>query len=254
MSDKDPGTLPASVVFHSYPKLLFCWPLIVAGPIFWLLTKTPVPPEVLGWGYLTIATLVFLAMGIDIERNFAFVIGVIVLLIFFLGLWLQSSQHFEFFGNIFGWLLGMGVKYDDNVRGLGLGLSIALGIPFAFMLVWSRLQDKWRITHNDFEHLVWGRSDDSLARGAKRVRTTYPDLLELLLAGAGTLIIYSASGQTELLRIQHVPMLPRLRRRIEHLVEATAVVVQPEIESASSDESHGEDAAHGESGVGGEKL
>ena len=55
------------------------------------------------------------------------------------------------------------------------------------------------------------------------MRSTCPDLLELLLFGAGTLIIYSTTGRMELRRIHHVPFLPLLRRRIDRILEATRV-------------------------------
>jgi fatty acid desaturase len=133
---------------------------------------------------------------------------------------------------------------------MGLVLSILLTVPFAAMFLVVRLNDKWRITHNEFEHHSWGRADDSLARGAKRVRSTYPDLLELLLAGAGTLIVYSANGNTELRRIHHVPMLPFVRRRIDDLLETIAVTptadIAAEEEAAAEAAAHEHDEHHGE--------
>jgi len=36
--------------------------------------------------------------------------------------------------------------------------------------------------------------NDSLGRGAKTIRSDFPDVFELLLGLAGTLIVYNASG------------------------------------------------------------
>jgi len=213
------------VVFHTYPKLLFIWPIIVAGFLFWPIAGWSwVNLESLGWVYLLVGVVVILTIGVDIERNHAAFWLAAIGMFFFLGLWLSEKTGFTFFGNIFNFFENQEVAYN---RGFGLSMSLLLLLPYLTMIVWARLQHRWRITHNEFEHYAWGRADDSLARGAKRVRSTYPDLLELLLFGSGTLIVYSATGRTELRRIPHVPLIFLVRKRINSLLEATAVT-QPD--------------------------
>jgi hypothetical protein len=259
MSRKSKAMKTHELTFYSYPKLLFCWPLIVIGPLLWFITGSEPSAgkaEVLGWCYLMVILLVLLTVSVDVERNHAVFWAAVFLLFFFLGRWLDDAKGFTFFGDIYTWLAGLDARYD---RGFGLALSILLAPPYIVMFVWSRLQYKWRITHNEFEHYAFGRADDSLARGAKRVRTTYPDLLELLLCGAGTLIVYSATGRSELRRIHHVPLLPVLRRRIDRILEATAVteaeqswVADEEVETERAEESLGSDESG--KGIGDEKL
>ena len=229
------------VVFHNYPKLLFIWPIILAGFLFYPLGGWSwVNLESLGWVYLLLCVVVILTIGVDIERNHAVFWVVAFAMFFFLGLWLSERTGFTFFGNIFNFFEDLEVRYS---RGMGLSVSILLLIPYLTMLIWARMQHRWRITHNEFEHYAWGRADDSLARGAKRVRSTYPDLLELLLCGSGTLIVYSATGRSELRRIPHVPLIFLVRKRINRLLEATAVtqpdahdLLAEEEEQAESDE------------------
>jgi hypothetical protein len=228
-----------SVVFHSYPKIIFTWPLILLGVLFFFIT--PGEPsagylEVLGWIHLLVAAITILTVGVDIERNYAVFWLVAFGLFFFLGRWLQDAQGFTLFGELYNWFADLDVRYD---RSFGLVLSIMLGLPYAVSLLWARVQHKWRITHNEFEHYSWGRADDSLARGAKRVRSTYPDLLELLLCGAGTLIVYSATGRSELRRIHNVPLLPLLRRRIDRLLEQTAVT-ETHVDALADEEAEAE--------------
>ena len=211
------------VVFHTYPKLLFIWPLIVAGFAFWpLVTYWDASAEVVGWVYLCVVAVVLLTVGIDLERDHAVFWLVTFLALFFAGKYLDSKfgETFTLLGNLYRWLADLNVRYDPA---LGLALSLLMAPPYLTMLVWARLQHRWRITHNEFEHYSWGRADDSLARGAKRVRSTFPDLLELLLCGAGTLVVYSATGRTELRRIPHVPLIFLVRRRLNLLLEATSV-------------------------------
>jgi len=273
-SDKAKGKsyTPHEVVFHSYPKLIFAWPLIVIGVVFWFIgfpgEQVTVPASadevaaqveaaaedaptgeaaaeqakqtaeqakqkvgnlysprlaLLGWLYLFVLVLVMVTIGLDFERNHAFFWFVVFLVFLFLGMWLEEKEGFTLFGNVYSFFESLRVQYN---RGLGLAISIMLALPYAVMLIWARMQNKWRITHNEFEHFSWGRADDSLARGAKRVRSTYPDLLELLLAGAGTLVVYSATGRSELRRIHNIPLLPLLRKRVDLILEQTAVTTQ----------------------------
>jgi len=243
VDDKGKPYTPHEVVFYSYPKLIYAWPIIVVGVVFWFIgmpgakvTEPADPDDVaaavseaaedaptgeaaaeqakqtaeqakqhvgyrysprlafLGWVYLFIVVLVIVSGAILAtafpERATEIVIGAersasgldAKTLFLFLGMWLEEKEGFTLFGNIYNFFESLAVQYN---RGLGLAISIMLALPYAVMLIWARLQNKWRITHNEFEHFSWGRADDSLARGAKRVRSTYPDLLELLLGGVG---------------------------------------------------------------------
>jgi hypothetical protein len=250
------------VNFVTYPKLLFIWPLILAGFIFWPLgkpanssagtvpvvvshgqvvaptsaTTAAISPHLhtLGWAYLWIAVLVILTMGVDIDRNHAAFWVLLVVAVYILGLWLRDVRHFTLFGDIYRWFAALDVQYD---RALGLVLSILLLIPYLIMLIWGRFNDRWRITHNEFEHFSFGRLDDSLGRGAKTIRSSYPDMFELLLGFAGTLVVYNASGTRELRRIPHVMCLPFVRKRLNRILETTSVTAT-QSEEEEEDEEH----------------
>lgn len=206
--------------FVSYPKLLFVWPLILAGFLFWPFSYWSLDPGLLGWSYLFIATIVILTVGVDVNRNQAVFWMACIGLIWVLGLWLRDAKHFTLFGNIYNWFASLGVEYN---RGFGLAFSIILSAPYLVMLIYAQMNDRWRITHNEFEHYSFGRMDDSLGRGAKTIRTSFPDVFELLLGLAGTLIIFNATGTKELRRIQHVMFLPLIRKRLNKILERTAI-------------------------------
>jgi len=245
------------VTFVTYPKLLFIWPIIVAGFAFWLpgygaqapaatatgapaTTAAPSPGasgqpvaaassagvsprlEVLGWLYIFTFALVLLTLGVDVDRNMAIFLVILTALLWVLGMYLRDVKHFTFFGDIYRWFANLNVQYD---RSLGLALSIILLVPYVLMLGWARLNDRWRITHNEFEHRAWGKSDDSLGRGAKTIRASYPDVFELLLGLAGTLTVYNANGTQELRRIPHVMFLPIVRQRLGKILETTSITV-----------------------------
>jgi hypothetical protein len=268
------------VVFVTYPKLLFAWPLILAGLFFYPFgaphrpisasvaayeaaqvsrsaeapatdasaskpangdkaRSEPADPfvsgrlEGLGWAYIWIAVLVLLTLSVDIGRNQAAFWLVLVAAIWVLGLWLQDAKGFTVFGDIYRWFAGLNVQYN---RSLTLSLSIIILVPYLIMIGWAYINDRWRITHNEFEHYSFGKMDDSLGRGAKSIRTSFPDVLELLLGLAGTLIVYNATGTKELRRIPHVMFLPLVRKRLNKILEKTAITAGQMEEEEEDDE------------------
>lgn len=252
------------VTFVTYPKLLFIWPLLIAGVLFFYPAKwaepttttatpaaevqpavdsdvAPAPGrpnystrlETLGWIYLFILFLVILTLGVDVDRNQAVFWVVVILLIWIGGRYLAEVKGFTLLGNIYNWFDRMDVQYD---RALGLATSIVLLVPYLLMIGWSYLNDRWRISHNEFEHYAFGKMDDSLGRGAKTIRTSYPDVLEMILGMAGTLIVYNATGTKELRRIPHVLFLPWVRGRLNIILERTAITAELTEEEEDDDE------------------
>src|SRR5262249_2124505 len=163
---------------------------------------------------------VILTLGVDVNRNQAIFWFVLIFALWILGLYLKDVQNIPIFGWIWKWFSDMNVQYN---RSFGLALSIILAIPFIIMFLFPAINYRWRITHNEFEHYSVGKMDEALGRGAKIIRTEYPDMLEFLLGAAGTLIVYSASGNQELRRIPHVMFLPRVRKKLNHILEAVSI-------------------------------
>ena len=262
------------VVFVAYPKLLFIWPLILAGLALYPLGRPPEPTapatfevvvdsaaqtadvarveddgtrvtatqpakttsdrlETLGWIYIWIAVVVLLTLGINIDRNQAAFWVIFVALIWVLGVWLRDSKGFTLFGDIYRWFAGLDVQYN---RDLGLALSVLMLVPYLLMIGWACINDRWRITHNEFEHYSFGKMDDSVGRGAKTIRTSFPDVFELLLGLAGTLIVYNATGTRELRRIRHVMFLPFVRKRLNKILERTAITTAEMEEEEEEDD------------------
>jgi hypothetical protein len=263
------------VAFVSYPKLLFVWPLILAGLVFYPFGKPHQPAgasvleyeaaqakqadqaaaaesepaedaatkladpfvsrrlEILGWIYIWVAVLVLLTLSVDVGRNQAVFWVVLVGAIWALGLWLHDAKGFTIFGDIYRWFANLNVQYNRN---LTLALSIIMLVPYVIMLIYARINDRWRITHNEFEHYSLGKMDDSLGRGAKTIRTSFPDVFELLLGLAGTLVVYNATGTKELRRIPHVMFLPFIRKRLNKILEKTAITAAQMEEEEDDDD------------------
>ena len=221
------------VIFYTYPKFVFCWPIIAMGFLLWPFDRWHIiGPETLAWVWGLTLLLVILTIGVDVNRNYAVFWLVVIAGLWVLVLWLRDVKHLAVFGWIYRFFINLDPVYS---RSLGLIVSIPLLVVFGILWVWTRINSRWRITHNEFEHYQFGRLDDSIARGAKRLRSSYPDLLELLICLAGDLVIFDASGRRELRRIQHVPLLPWVKKRVNILLEATAVTAEHMDDEAASE-------------------
>ncbi len=228
------------VVFYTYPKLIFAWLLILVGFLFAVLDYFQlVPPNALGWMYAFVVFFTVLTMGVDLGRNvtvfWTAIAGCLILGI----LYLRDVRGVVVFSKIYSWLKLLDMNHNSHI---GLMVSIGLAIPFLLMLISTRLNSKWRVTRNEFEHHSFGRVDDSLGRGAKCVRSSYPDWLELFLCLAGDLKIFDASGTRLLRTIPHVPMLPFVRKKIDRLMES--MMVTPDVALEDTADHHDDHGGH----------
>lgn len=247
------GVRKNSVIVHAYSPFIFTWPLIVLGFLFWPLVGSH--PEVgrhlmsagtAGWIYIVTAVIVLLTMGIDINRNVTIFWIVLVFALFF-GLTLAEQHGFHLLSRV-GIALGS-LKPAYNVH-FGVAMSVLLSIFYAIVVGTAWLNDRWRFIAGEIEHYSFGRSDDSMGRGAKVISTSYPDVLELMLLMAGTITIYNAQKTIVLARISRVPLLPLRVKLINRLLESVQVTPSQaaEEESAHAEVAEG-DHAENESGT-----
>lgn len=229
------------VVFHTYPKLIFAWPIIVSGFLLGALSLISwIDQEALAWIWAVALVVTLLAVGIDQNRNATAISVAIVTVLWLLGIWLRDAKGVTVFGDIFRFFAGLDPVYP---RPLAFAISTFITVPYTIILVWGHFKDKWHFTQNAFEHRTWGKVDWSAARTTETVRCSYPDLLEAMLCLAGDLVIYDASGSKVIRRICHVPLLPLVRRRIAAILAPTTVT-DPQLEEAQMD-GGGHDAATG---------
>lgn len=230
----------SQIVFHSYPKFLYTWPLILLAVVFPLLGDL-ISPQAEGWTFVITLLTVLMAMGFDLSRNLSISWLVTIVAMVFGILWLKDVQNVIFFSDIGNHLASRNPVVSRDWQYL---LGLFGGILYFIMLVNARINQRWRISHNEIEHFAMLSKDDALGRGAKRFITSYPDFLELLLCGAGTIQIYSAQGGVLLRSIPNVPWLVFRSAKISRILEAT------EVTSATADE----DGDDHEGGSGNEEL
>ena len=225
-----------SVSYTGHTKLLFMWPVILIGYLFWLI---PINKEVAGWIFIWTIVICTLAVCVDLSRNHAFFWLAVAIAITFLGFWLRDAKHITLFGDIYRWFANRNVTYDP---GMGLSISIILSIAWIGSFAWSYMNNRYTMTHNEVVHHVWGRGDTSIGRGARVITIQYPDFFEWLLCLAGTIIINDNTGRTVIARTEHVPLLPFKSGKIDKLLESVEVTADDQA-AAVADAGHAESNA-----------
>jgi hypothetical protein len=228
----------SEIKLFSYPKFVYLWLVIALGYIFdWPIGYHQWASEnALGWWYLATMMTVFLTTCVDLNRV-ASLLWLSLIAIITLGYFLVSVTVGETFLDSIGrFFAGLTPPYPTE---WALAFSVVASIPFVIMVIGVRINDKWLISHNKFEHRTLFGKDDSLARGAKRVKASYPDLLELLLLGSGTLTIYSAqgTGTIVLAEIRNIPFLILRMGRIDRILESMQVDTTADEEAGESESS-----------------
>ncbi len=212
---------PTSIIIYSYPQFLYAWPMIAFGVLLAGLQSGGVISEsAAAWTYIVIVSLVVLTMGFDLSRN----ASIFCLVLFggsWLGiLWLQDAKNVMFFAKLSEFISSL--KPTISTPALLL-ISGIFGIVYLVMFFFAFVNDRWRITNNEIEHRTFGHKEDATGRGAKRVVATYPDVLELLICLSGTIAVYSATGNKQLLSIKNIPFLPLRMKKISRILEYSAV-------------------------------
>jgi len=224
----------SEIVFYSYPKYLYTWPLIFLAVVFPLLGNL-VSPKIEGWVFLVTLLTVLMAVGFDLSRNLSISWGVTIIASVFCILWLKDVKNVIFFSDIGHHLASRNPVVSPDWTYL---FALFGGLLYFIMFIDVHINQRWRISHNEIEHFAMLSKDDSLGRGAKRIITSYPDFLELLLCGAGTIQIYSAQGGMLLRSIPNVPLLFFRSAEISRILEST------EVSAASGDEDVDQQEGH----------
>ncbi len=216
---KRPGS--ERIVIYSYPPLIYIWPVIVLGFLFWFTDKVAgMSPTVEAWIYVITLVVVLLTMGIDVNRNMAVFWMVVIAALSFCVLWLREAKGLVVFDQIGHFFARLEPKYSPE---LGMITSIFLTVVYAIVVVSARINDKWVFTQNEIEHYAMFRGSSSLGRGAKGVSANYRDFFEMMVLLAGDVEVRTAQGNRVLARMKNVPFLTLKMRKIDRILASYAV-------------------------------
>ena len=209
------------IVLYSYPPLIYIWPLIALGFLFWFTCGvTAAPHTAEAWIYVITLVVVLLTMGIDVNRNMAVFWVIVIAALSFCMLWLQDAKDIRVFSQIGQFLKQINPKYSPE---FGMITSIFLSAIYAIVIIGARVNDKWVFTQNEIEHYVMFRGSSSLGRGAKGVSASYRDFFELVVLLAGDVEVRTAQGNRVLARMKNVPFLALKMRKIDRILASYSV-------------------------------
>jgi hypothetical protein len=215
---------PSEMRFGSYPLFVLFWPLVLAGEICaWLVQWKPGWSENIGWVYITVMLTCFIAVGFDVRRNLAIGWLLFVGLFWVAGLYVNEAKHIPVLSHLREFL----AAFDATVTpGFLHATSLLILIGLIGTWVNVMINHRWRVTHNELHLSRRAEGEDAIARGAKRISVEYPDVFELLLLGAGHVVVRDSKGREEIRRIPRVPLLFFRENQLDSITEAWAVTNQ----------------------------
>jgi len=207
--------------FGSYPLFVLFWPLVVGGEICAALLHWKAEWQgTITWVYITMMMTCFIAVGFDVRRNLAIGWLLFVGLCWVSGLYLLEAYEFPVLRAIRRFLVSLNARLEP---GFIHAVAILVGVGLVGVMINVFLNHRWRITHNELHLSRRGDMQDAITRGAKRLSVEFPDVFELLLLGAGHVIVRDSRGKEEIRRIPRVPFLFFREKQLDQIAEAWAV-------------------------------
>lgn len=212
---------PSEMRFGAYPLFALFWPLALGGELCALLQGwRPEWAESLAWVWITMLLTCMVASGFDVRRNLAIGWILFVAVCWIGGLYLREAKDFPILGHLREALAGLDATLSTGFMH-AVSILVTLGLAGVWLNVW--INHRWRITHNEMHLFRRGEMEDAITRGAKRIVVEFPDVFELLLLGAGHVIVRDSKGKEEIRRIPRVPWMVFRRKQLDAIAEVWAV-------------------------------
>ncbi len=203
--------LENKIKIYDFPPLILTWPLLAAGYLLFPLDAWHiVSNEALGIFYTGLSFFVIITLGGDLKRGLFFITFLLLLVLYLiLAMVFGNKGLFE----AVGWVY-TSIDFEYGRRSAFL-LSILLTAAWASMLTYTRLSSVWILSESEWEHISFAERIEAFeASGAyQKVEEVYPDWLELILGGFGTIILKDSRSQKVLAEIRHVPFAHWKKRK-----------------------------------------
>ena len=219
--------------FGSYPLFVLFWPLVVIGELCAALLHWKTEwAGTITWLYITVLMTCFIAVGFDVRRNLAIGWLLFVGLCWVGGLYLLEAYEFPVLASIRRFLISLDARLEP---GFIHAVALLVGVGLIGVMINVFLNHRWRITHNELHLSRRGDMQDAITRGAKRLSVEFPDVFELLLLGAGHVIVRDSRGKEEIRRIPRVPFLFFREKQLDQIAEAWAVTSSADAAATEED-------------------
>ena len=221
MTKATAGQVPREIVFHAYPRLIFAWPIILLGFLLYPLDAWGlVRPDILAWLWGSTLFVVILTLGVHVNRNLSLFWAVLGSAIWLLGIYLRDVRGFAPLSGLSQFVADLNPPYP---RHAALAFSVALLVPYLLCWAGARIDEKWVLTHYEVERRRKFSQRESLPRGGLTIDAQYNDMFKFIFGfGGGSLRILDREGNL-LREIRWVFFLPRVRQRIDEIVEVAPV-------------------------------
>jgi hypothetical protein len=221
MTKPTASQVPREIVFHAYPRLIFAWPIILLGFLLYPLDAWGVVrPDILAWLWGSTLFVVILTLGVHVNRNLSLFWAVLGSAIWLLGIYLRDMRGFTPLAGLSQFVADLNPPYP---RHAALAFSVALLVPYVLCWTGARVDEKWVLTHYEVERRRKFSQRESLPRGGLTIDAQYNDMFKFIFGfGGGSLRILDREGNL-LREIRWVFFLPRVRQRIDEIVEVAPV-------------------------------
>lgn len=190
--------------FYSHPNLVCTSHLIWVGWVVALGLKYndfaatrglwQITPILLGWLWIFVLLLTIIAMGVRFNRvACGFVAAFAVILVLAIAV-MEIGTHLPITAYIRDMMADVPVRLDWGIPAV---VSLTLGMLFAGVASWQRLNDRWILQRfgNYIEHANFQDKDRNISKGAKTFVASFDCLLRrYLLFGYGDIEVRSSVG------------------------------------------------------------
>lgn len=161
-----------------------------------------------------------LTLGVHVNRNLSLFWAVLGSALWLLVIYLRDLRGFAPLSGLSQFLGDLNPPY---ARHAALAFSVALLVPYLLSWAGARIDEKWVLTHYEVERRRKFAQRESLPWGGLTIDAQYNDMLKFIFGfGGGSLRVLDREGNV-LREIRRVFFLPRVRQRIDEIVEVAPV-------------------------------
>ena len=194
-------------------KAQFLWPWI-ASCFIWFFFHGYMAPERVWFIHHAIVLFVVLTLIFDLDLIEGIVLG-LVIGILSLGIVVANLKGWPWFSDIANWI--MNIKLQSFCASGQLRIGIFLLGCFLFDWAHSHVKERWYFTRNAIERRRFGRTTEPILQEDLRYSREYPDGMEVLLGGSGTIFLKDTNGNVKF-RLENIPMLTVKGRVLDRFI------------------------------------
>ena len=217
MSEPTPAPTPTPklepITVLERGKVIYTWPFMMVSIIASILyfARLPIDERFLTWVVALTAALVAFVVFLDVGRNLAVALLVVVPLTIAVAMLTIQREAFE---RLLAWIRWVPAPYPGYIVA---GFTVILMMMWLWDLIDSYWNHQWIIEEHRIRHVQPGGDDEVFMYEQSQVNFRKPDLMEVLLCGAHTLVIRDNHGKV-LKEIRNLSMTTKTKKLIVEML------------------------------------